>query len=69
VDPSRYPDHGRHPADSHDAALQFLDDCHAARHRGQLYLMLGLLGVTKPPIHGLTGEEVQAGSRPGGGPG
>jgi len=31
-----------------------------AHHRGQLYLMLGLRGVTTPPIYGLTAEEVQA---------
>ena len=33
---------------------------HEAHHRGQLYLMLGLRGVTTPPIYGLTAEEVQA---------
>lgn len=33
---------------------------HEAHHRGQLYLMLGLLGVTTPPIFGLTEEEVRA---------
>jgi len=33
---------------------------HEAHHRGQLYLMLGMRGVTTPPICGLTAEEVQA---------
>ena len=31
---------------------------HEAHHRGQLYLMLGMLGVSAPPIYGLTEEEV-----------
>jgi len=33
---------------------------HESHHRGQLYLMLGLLGVATPPIFGLTEEEVLA---------
>ncbi len=33
---------------------------HEAHHRGQIYLMLGMLGVTPPPLYGLTEEEVQA---------
>lgn len=33
---------------------------HEAHHRGQLYLMLGMRGVTTPPIYGLTSEEVAA---------
>ena len=33
---------------------------HEAHHRGQIYLMLGTLGVTTPPIFGLTAEEVLA---------
>ena len=33
---------------------------HEAHHRGQLYLMLGLLGVATPPLYGLTEEEVRA---------
>ena len=33
---------------------------HEAHHRGQLYLMLGMRGVTTPSIYGLTAEEVQA---------
>lgn len=37
---------------------------HEAHHRGQLYLMLGILGVTTPPIFGLTEPEVLARSSP-----
>jgi uncharacterized damage-inducible protein DinB len=33
---------------------------HEAHHRGQLYLMLAMRGVTTPPIFGLTSEEVRA---------
>jgi uncharacterized damage-inducible protein DinB len=33
---------------------------HEAHHRGQIYLMLGMRGVTTPPIYGLTSEEVIA---------
>lgn len=33
---------------------------HEVHHRGQLYLMLGVLGVRTPPIFGLTSEEVRA---------
>ena len=29
-------------------------------HRGQLYLILGMVGVTTPPLYGLTSEEVRA---------
>jgi uncharacterized damage-inducible protein DinB len=32
---------------------------HEAHHRGQIYLMLGMLGVTTPPLYGLTEEEVR----------
>ena len=38
---------------------------HEAHHRGQLYLMLGLLGVPTPPLYGLTEEEVAARGREG----
>lgn len=31
---------------------------HEAHHRGQLYLMLGINGVSTPPLFGLTSEEV-----------
>lgn len=37
---------------------------HEIHHRGQIYLMLGLLDVTTPPLYGLTSEEVFARSRP-----
>lgn len=33
---------------------------HEAHHRGQIYLMLGMLDVPTPPLYGLTAEEVQA---------
>lgn len=33
---------------------------HEAHHRGQLYMMLGMRGVSAPPIFGLTEEEVKA---------
>ena len=33
---------------------------HEAHHRGQLYLMLGMLGVKTPPLYGLSEEEVLA---------
>ncbi len=32
---------------------------HEVHHRGQLYLMLGILGIPTPPIFGLTSEEVR----------
>ena len=31
---------------------------HEIHHRGQLYLMLGMLGVPTPPLYGLTEEQV-----------
>ncbi len=37
---------------------------HEVHHRGQLYLMLGQIGVATPPIYGLTSEEVRARSLP-----
>lgn len=33
---------------------------HEAHHRGQLYLMLAMRGVSTPPIFGMTSEEVHA---------
>ena len=33
---------------------------HEAHHRGQIYLMLGILGVPTPALFGLTSEEVRA---------
>jgi uncharacterized damage-inducible protein DinB len=32
---------------------------HEVHHRGQLYLMLGMVGAAAPPIFGLTSEEVR----------
>lgn len=32
---------------------------HEVHHRGQLYLMLGMLGVPTPPLYGLTAEQVR----------
>lgn len=37
---------------------------HEAHHRGQIYLMLGELGVPTPPLYGLTAEQVAERSRP-----
>jgi uncharacterized damage-inducible protein DinB len=36
---------------------------HEIHHRGQIYLYLGLLGVSTPPLYGLTSEEVRTRSR------
>ncbi len=33
---------------------------HESHHRGQIYLMLSMLGVSSPPLYGLTEEEVRA---------
>ncbi len=33
---------------------------HEIHHRGQIYLMLGILGVPTPPMYGLTSEQVRA---------
>lgn len=32
---------------------------HEAHHRGQIYLMLGMIGVRTPPIFGLSSEQVR----------
>jgi uncharacterized damage-inducible protein DinB len=32
---------------------------HEVHHRGQIYLMLGILGVPTPPLYGLTSEQVR----------
>ena len=32
---------------------------HEVHHRGQIYLMLGLLGIETPPLYGLTSEQVR----------
>jgi uncharacterized damage-inducible protein DinB len=36
---------------------------HEVHHRGQIYLMLGMLEVPTPPLFGLTSEEVRARSQ------
>jgi uncharacterized damage-inducible protein DinB len=33
---------------------------HEVHHRGQIYLMLGMLGVATTPLFGLTSEEVRS---------
>lgn len=33
---------------------------HEVHHRGQIYLMLKMIGVVTPPLYGLTSEEVKA---------
>ncbi|HXO39262.1 MAG TPA: DinB family protein [Candidatus Acidoferrum sp.] len=33
---------------------------HEVHHRAQIYTYLGMLGITTPPIYGLTSEEVKA---------
>jgi uncharacterized damage-inducible protein DinB len=40
---------------------------HEAHHRGQIYMMLGMLEVATPPLFGLTSEEVRNRSAIGGG--
>ncbi len=37
---------------------------HEAHHRGQIYLLLGMLGVATPPLYGLTSEQVRERSMP-----
>lgn len=37
---------------------------HEIHHRGQVYLMLGMIGVPTPPLYGLTSEEVKERSVP-----
>lgn len=32
---------------------------HEIHHRGQIYMMLGILGVDTPPLYGLTSEQVR----------
>jgi uncharacterized damage-inducible protein DinB len=36
---------------------------HEIHHRGQLYMMLGMLDVPTPPLYGLTAEQVQQRAR------
>jgi uncharacterized damage-inducible protein DinB len=33
---------------------------HEIHHRGQLYMYLGMLGLSAPPLYGLTEEDVKA---------
>lgn len=35
---------------------------HEVHHRGQIYLMLRMIGIETPPLYGLTSEEVRANS-------
>lgn len=37
---------------------------HEIHHRGQVYLMLRMLGIETPPLYGLTSEQVRANSEP-----
>ena len=39
---------------------------HEAHHRGQLYMMAGIRGISVPPLYGLTEEEVASRSVPSG---
>jgi hypothetical protein len=39
---------------------------HEIHHRGQIYLMLGMLEIPTPPLYGLTSEEVHSRSLQGG---
>ena len=39
---------------------------HEAHHRGQLYMMAGMRGISVPPLYGLTEEEVASRSVPSG---
>jgi len=38
---------------------------HEVHHRGQVYMMLSMLGISTPPLYGLTEEEVRAKSAAG----
>ena len=37
---------------------------HEVHHRGQVYLMLGIIDIRTPPLYGLTSEEVFDRSQP-----
>jgi uncharacterized damage-inducible protein DinB len=39
---------------------------HEAHHRGQLYMMAGMRGISVPPLYGLTEEEVASRAVPSG---
>jgi len=45
--------------------LQLMPE-HEIHHRGQIYTMLGMLGVPAPPLYGLTSEEVRQRAQPRG---
>lgn len=36
---------------------------HEIHHRGQIYILLGMLGIPTPPLYGLTSEQVRAAGR------
>jgi uncharacterized damage-inducible protein DinB len=36
---------------------------HEIHHRGQIYLMLGMIGIQTPPLYGLTSEQVSEKSK------
>lgn len=48
------------PAGARMAAWKWLRAMveHEVHHRGQIYVMLGTIGVATPPLYGLTSEEV-----------
>jgi uncharacterized damage-inducible protein DinB len=54
------------PGGAHLAVWKWLRSMveHEIHHRGQIYLMLGILEIPTPPLYGLTSEEVHARSRP-----
>jgi uncharacterized damage-inducible protein DinB len=54
------------PGGTHLAVWKWLRSMaeHEIHHRGQIYLMLGILDIPTPPLYGLTSEEVYARSRP-----
>ncbi len=49
------------PAGARMAAWKWLRAMveHEVHHRGQIYLMLGMIGVATPPLYGLTSEDVR----------
>lgn len=61
VDPAAYRQRVETPAGTPITLWKWLRAMleHEMHHRGQLYLMLGILGVTTPPLFGLTSEEVR----------
>ena len=53
------------PAASSCASAKWLRSMieHEVHHRGQIYMILGMLDVPTPPIYGLTEEQVKERSR------